>query len=121
MSKISISKITPWIHGYIGASILYYWMASSLLNPFAILLLIGFSLHLFVAKNDYKLIFPVVFLLLNAFMFLALFSEFSEFETLSRNAMLLLLVGIPYLGCNVIGALVMIKASANSTDITANA
>ena len=112
MNKISAIKLLPIANAYFLISIAYYWFeTSTLLNSVAIGLIVVFSLHLFVAKNGVKLIFPSIFITLNLFMFLALFSEFSEFPTLTNEAITLLSVGSFYLSLNVLSAVIMIRGN----------
>jgi len=110
---MKILKSNPYLflaNMYILLSILYYWLETlSGFNPIAYSLFIVFGLHLFAAKGKLKFIFPSIFLLINLYMFLALFSEFREFKTLNKDAMLLLGVGILYLGLNVLSAVTILK------------
>ncbi len=86
-----------------------------ILNPVALGFVVVFFLHLFVAKGNAKLIFPSIFFVINLYMFLALFSEFGEFSTLNSEAIILLGVGILYLGINVLCSIVMILNYYNPT------
>ncbi len=83
---------------YILLSIGYYWIGTTLMNPFVIGLLVIFSLHLFLAKGGLKLIFPIIFAIINLYMFLALFSEFREFPSTTKEALIMMSIGILYLG-----------------------
>lgn len=96
---------------FIIISIAYYWFETTLLNPVAIGLAIVFGLHLFVAKKETKIIFPTIFIALNLFMFLALFSELSEFSSFNRDASIMLIVGCLYLGMNVLSGIIIIRSS----------
>ena len=102
-------------NGFIVLSILYYWFSTQLLNPIAIGLALIFGLHLFGAKGDAKLIFPTLFILLNLYMFLALFSEFNEFPRISYDALQLLFVGGVYLTLNVLSGIIMIRYRKEDT------
>ncbi|MDF1698467.1 MAG: hypothetical protein P1U56_21630 [Saprospiraceae bacterium] len=119
MTKSISTTLLPWVNGYILCSLVYFWLGTSIYNPFAIALLIGFVLHVFKAKNEAKLVFPVLFICLNGFMFLALFSEFNEFPGLSKDAIILIGVGTLYLGLNILSGIVMIKSTITSTSIQA--
>jgi len=100
---------------YIFLSIVYYWIeTSSLLNPIAITLVLLFGVHIFIAKKQTKLILPIIFLVVNLYMVLALFSEFSEFSTLSNEALTLLFVGILYLGLNIASAIFILQYHISS-------
>ena len=116
MNKITSKTLLPIANSYIILSIAYYWLeTSNLLNPVAIGLMLIFGLHLFVAKGTSKLIFPSIFILLNLFMYLALFSEFSEFSTINKEAMKLLIVGGLYLGINILSGAIIILAIIQSS------
>lgn len=94
MNKITAKKLQPFANGFILLSIFLYGLETSLiLNPVAIAFFVIFGLHLFVAKGAGKLIFPFLFILINMFMFLALFSELSEFSTFNQEALIMLSVG----------------------------
>ena len=121
MNKITSKRLLPIVNAYIIISVLYYWFETpTLLNPVAIGLILIFGLHLFVAKGATKLIFPTIFILLNLFMYLALFSEFSEFTTVNKEALTLLIVGGLYFGINIICGVVIIleviRSSINYVD-----
>lgn len=113
MNKLTSKKLLPFANAYIVLSLLYYWIeTSSTINPVAIILIGAFALHFFVAKGAYKFIFPSIFIAINLFMFLALFSEFSEFETLSGAALSLITVGFLYLGLNIVSAIIIMMSSS---------
>lgn len=110
MAKTSTNSLLHIANAYIILSILYYWIETSvLLNPVAIGLALVFGIHLFVAKGVAKMVFPVIFIILNLFMFLALFSELSEFSSWNNDAIVLLVVGCLYLGLNILCGSVIIK------------
>ena len=112
INKITSQSLLPIANAYILLSIAYYWIeTSAFLNPVAIGLVVVFGLHLFVAKRNTRLIFPSIFIALNLFMFLALFSELFEFNTFNREAMILLGVGSLYLGFNILSGIVIIKGN----------
>jgi hypothetical protein len=109
MKNITSKTLLPIANAYIILYIAYYWLETpALLNPVAILLVIVFGLHFFVAKRIAKFIFPTIFIALNLFMYLALFSEFSEFINVNKDAMILLIVGGLYLGLNILSGVVII-------------
>ena len=108
MKNITVRKLLPIAHTYILLSLFFYWFETSFgLNPVALTFFVVFGLHLFVAKGAFKFIFPSIFAALNLYMFLALFSELSEFTTFNMEAFTMLSVGTLYLGLNIAGAVIM--------------
>lgn len=79
----------------------------------AITLISVFVIQWLMAEGMAKLIFPSIFIAINLFMFLALFSEFSEFSQLNREAVVLLVVGTLYLGLNIVSSIYIILKSGN--------
>jgi len=122
MKRPFISRLQPFANAYLLLSIGYYWMETGVLfNPLAIALLVIIGLHLFVAKGLWKHLFPSLFILINLFMFLALFSEFSEFESLTSDALILLSVGTLYLGLNIVSAVViLVNYSTSKSSLSSN-
>lgn len=118
MNKITAKKLQPFANGFILLSIFLYGLETSLiLNPVAIAFFVIFGLHLFVAKGAGKLIFPFLFILINMFMFLALFSELREFSTFNQEALIMLSVGSFYFGLNIISAVIMILANTTISSV----
>ena len=112
MRNIKSTTLLHFANAFIILSITYYWLETpGFLNPVAIGLALVFGLHLFVAKGMAKMIFPSIFIALNLFMFLALFSEFSEFTTINKDAIILLVVGGLYLGLNVLSGIIIIMGN----------
>ena len=117
--KWTSTRLLPFANAFIVLSLLYYWIeTSAFINPIAIILVGIFALHFFVARGFYKMIFPTIFIVLNLYMFLALFSEFSEFSTLDKNAMVLMTVGILYLGLNLVSAAIILHHNITSQIVT---
>jgi len=122
MKKWTSKRLLPFANAFIVMSLLYYWIeTSAFINPVAIILIGIFALHFFVARGFYKLIFPAIFILLNLYMFLALFSEFSEFSSLDKNAINLMIVGILYLGLNIISAAVIFHSNIRIESVSVKA
>ncbi|WP_299129216.1 hypothetical protein [uncultured Winogradskyella sp.] len=95
---------------FILASLLYYWMASSWLNPIAITLIVIISFQILKQKIVSGIIIGFIFILLNLYMVLALISELSEFKSVTDSFKIMLLVGSFYLGINIIsGSFMLIK------------
>ncbi|WP_299526883.1 hypothetical protein [Winogradskyella sp.] len=93
---------------FILGSIVYYWIASSLLNPIAISLLLIMGFQILKQKAISGIIISVIFILLNLYMVLALISELSEFKNIDSDFNTMLLVGGLYLGTNLCLGLVML-------------
>jgi hypothetical protein len=114
MKRINSKSLLFIANVYILLSIVFYWFeTSSPTNPVAMAFLAIFGLHLFVAKGNARLIFPGIFIIINLFMFLALFSEFNEFPTLCKEAITLLIVGTLYLGANITSSIIMLRSYFN--------
>jgi hypothetical protein len=112
MNKIGTKTLLPIANAYIILSITYYWVeTSNALNPIAICLFLIFGLHLFVAKSTFKLIFTSIFIALNLYMFLALFFEFGEFNSINKQAMILLGVGSIYLSINILCGFIILRGN----------
>ena len=115
MKSLKSNPVLFLANSYILLSILYYWLETiGGFNPIAYGLFIVFGLHLFGAKGRMKFIFPSIFLAINLYMFLALFSEFREFSSVTKDSMVLLGVGFLYLGLNVLSAIAIMKNADNS-------
>jgi len=114
VKKISSKSLLYFANAYILLSICYYWLETSVLfNPVATVLFVIFGLHLFAAKGNAKLLFPIIFGVINLYMVFALFSEFSEFPSITKDAIIMMTVGILYLGLNLFSAIVMILNTSN--------
>ncbi|WP_144374474.1 hypothetical protein [Winogradskyella sp. PG-2] len=103
-----LKPLTPEL--FILGSIIYYWIASSWLNPIAVVLLLIISFQIFKQKITSGIIITIIFIILNLYMVLALISELSEFESVTTNFKVMLLFGGIYLGLNLLlGFLMLIK------------
>ena len=94
---------TPWYlqlpEFVLMLSVLFYWYSTALLlNPVAILLMAVLILQLIFKNQVVGIIIPSSIALATAFLFLALISEFNEFESFTNDAALLLFVGLAFLG-----------------------
>ena len=95
---------------FILGSILYYWIASSWLNPLAISLLFIIGFQIIKQKIISGIILATIFILMNLYMVLALFSELSEFQSATDDFITMLLVGGIYISLNVfMGFIMLIK------------
>ena len=124
-----LNQIRKWIPElYLFVSVVFYWISTStLLNPFAILL-VAVLLALF--KWEMKIlgvIVSLVFLILSLYMVLALLSELSEFPSFSTDSKIMLGVGAAWLGLNIILAFLMLikwakhQSFSSATDKTQDA
>lgn len=95
--------------GYLVVSVLYYWVLSgTLLNPFAFGLLVAVALLLFFRSKTVGILFSLLFILVNLFMFAALMSEYRRFHEPTVASRDLLIYGSVYIGLNLLVALVML-------------
>ncbi|GEM_PF-317850 len=101
MRKKAILSLVPEI--YLICATVYYWiLTGTALNPFAIGLLLVLVFQLLSKKRIPGLIISSIFILLNLYMVLALLSELSEFEEPTGNYWKLLVVGALFLGLNLV-------------------
>lgn len=106
----NLKQIRKWIPElYLLASALFYWVSTStLLNPFAIFLVLVLS-SLFIWKSKtLGVVVGLLFLILSLYMILALMSELSEFSTFNSDAKAMLGIGAAWLGLNIILASMML-------------
>ena len=95
---------------FILGSIIYYWIASSLLNPIALFLILIICFQILKQKSTLGTTISIIFIVLNLYMVLALISELSEFESISKNFITMVLAGGLYLGLNLcLGFIMLIK------------
>lgn len=100
-------KFIPEI--YFLISVLYYWsMTSSIWNPFAIALLGIIILQLILKSRILGVLLSLLLIFANLFMFLALLSEYHEFNKSTKEARELLLFGSLYLGTNLLMAVLLL-------------
>lgn len=109
MQKQLLLKSIPELYMLFG--VLFYWVSTgTLLNPFAIVLLIVIGWQLYAQKSVSGIIIATIFLLLNLYMVLALISELSEFTSATSNFYQLLIVGTLFLGSNILaGTFMLVK------------
>jgi hypothetical protein len=104
----AIKPILPEL--FIFGSVIYYWLASSLLNPIALGLIAILSYQIISKKSISGLLISGIFILLNLFLILALLSEASEFNTFNQNYYNLIIFGSIYIGFNLLaGTLMFLK------------
>ncbi len=79
--------------------ILFYWVSTAVVfNPIAISLMVLFALQLRIQNRKMGVLLPSIILLICAYLLLALFSEFREFPAVNTEALVLLSVGLLFLG-----------------------
>lgn len=102
---------------YLIASVLFYWFfTATILNPFAIGLLIVLGFQLVYQRVGTGIAIAITFLLLNLFMVLALFSELAEFTERTTGFYELLIVGSLYLGANTfVSSMMILKYTRSKT------
>jgi hypothetical protein len=106
----SIKNIIPVLPElYLILAVAFYWIStSSKLNPIAIILLVVLIYQIIKRNKVLGLITATLFLVMNAYMILALFSELSEFQEFNSSAQQLAIVGFLYLCFNIIVATIML-------------
>lgn len=78
-------------------AVIFYWgSAGKVINPIAIVLIIGLILQIIFRNRTVGIIIPSLLILTSFFMLLALMSEFNEFPTFNADAKKLLFVGLSY-------------------------
>jgi len=83
-------------------SVLFYWVStSSLLNPVAITLFIIGIIMMLKRFRTLAVVVGVVYLIINAYMILALMSEFGEFSEINSQALSMLAVGGAFIVVNI--------------------
>jgi len=93
---------------YLICATLYYWiLTSSLLNPIAIALLAILIFQAISKKIITGLALAVIFIVLNLYMVLALLSELSEFTERNTAFDELLIMGSIFLGLNIVMSIIM--------------
>jgi hypothetical protein len=100
-------KLIP--EAYFILSVLYYWvMTGTLLNPFAMALLLGIAILLIFRNKALGLLLSLLSILINLFLFAALMSEYREFHEPTPASRDLILYGSVYLGLNLLMSLIML-------------
>lgn len=107
----TLKKYIPWIPEiYLILSVFFYWAnAGSLINLYAIALLILLAIVILVKNKAFNITISTLFLILNCYMVLAMLSELSEFPEFNDNARLMLTVGSIYLGIGLFLSIVMLR------------
>lgn len=109
MSKLNLKSIVPEL--FLIVSVIYYWiLTGNLFNPIAIGLLAVLLYLIFSKKSTLGLLLSIVFIALTLFMVMALISELSEFEEVTKAYNNLLIFGTLYLGINLcLGGVMFLK------------
>jgi hypothetical protein len=78
-------------------AVVFYWgSAGRVINPIAIVLIIGLILQIIFKNRIVGIIIPSLLILTSFYMLLALMSEFNEFPTFNAEAKKLLFWGLSY-------------------------
>ena len=93
---------------YFLASVIFYWLSSSFINPFAWGLPALYILQIIWKNIKPGIIFSAIIGLLSLFMLFALLSEFKEFPAGSREGMKRLIIGGVYFITNIVMAGIML-------------
>lgn len=94
----NIKKILLQLLEYILiAAVIFYWISSSaIINPIAIVLIIGLILQMIFKNKTIGLFIPSIIILASLYMLMALLSELREFSTFNYDAKKLLFVGLAF-------------------------
>ena len=104
---ITLKYIKPLLYWmpelYLVLAILFYWVSTAtLLNPIAFILLVLVVSQLIFNKKGIGIFLASLLIILNLYMFLALFSELSEFPAFTVSAQKLLFIGSGFLILNLV-------------------
>tara|TARA_R100001369_G_scaffold53752_1_gene80581 strand:- start:2824 stop:3207 length:384 start_codon:yes stop_codon:yes gene_type:complete len=104
---ITLKYIKPLLYWmpelYLVLAILFYWVSTAtLLNPIAFILLVLVVSQLIFNKKGIGVFLASLLIILNLYMFLALFSELSEFSAFTVSAQKLLFIGSGFLILNLV-------------------
>lgn len=114
-----IKNILPLVpEGYVIISLIYYWTQTSLFNPIAFVLLVLFVTQAIVQHKKMGIVMATIFMFLNLYMFMALFSEIAGLTTnvLNETAYKMHLSGLLYLGLNLCMSLVLLFKNFGKQD-----
>ena len=88
---------------YLILATIFYWVSTAtLLNPIAFILLVLIVSQLIFNKKGIGIFLASLLIILNLYMFLALFSELSEFSAFTVSAQKLLFIGSGFLILNLV-------------------
>jgi len=93
-----LKKIALQLPEYILiVAVIFYWKAAGvLINPIAIVLIIGLIVQIVFKNRIVGMIIPSLLILTSFYMLFALMSEFNEFTSFNSDARKLLFVGLSY-------------------------
>ena len=102
---ITLRYIKPLFYSmpelYLILATIFYWVSTAtLLNPIAFILLVLIVSQLIFNKKGIGIFLASLLIILNLYMFLALFSELSEFSAFTVSAQKLLFIGSGFLILN---------------------
>ena len=100
-------------------SVIFYWVSTShLLNPVAISLFIIGLVMMLKRFKTLAVVVGVIYLIINAYMILALVSEFREFPEINSDALVMLGVGGAFIVINIyIGLRLIINNVPNDGEV----
>ena len=99
---------------YFVIATLYYWSLTTIqINWIAIGLLVALGSLIFTKNKVLGIVIGSLLVIINLFLFLALFSEFSEFTSFNAEAKELLFVGSLFLGLNLLFSTLLLYKYAN--------
>ena len=116
MKTKDLISLSPELY-LLGATIYYWILTSNLLNPIAIILLCALTYQMTAQKLTTGLIIASLFIVLNAYLVLALISELSEFSEPNKDWANVLIFGTLFLGFNLLmGTFMFWKYIKRKTD-----
>ncbi len=106
----NLKEITLQLPEYllIGAVIFYWASAGTVINPIAIVLILGLILQIIFKNRVVGIIVATLLILTSFYMLMAVMSEFHEFPTVTFEAKKLLIVGLSYFLSTIVVSGIMI-------------
>lgn len=101
---------------YLILATLFYWISTAtLLNPIAFVLLILVVSQLIFNKKGMGVFVSCILIVINLYLFLALFSELREFSSFTSSAQKLLFIGGGFLTLNILMAIKLLLKHVDFT------
>lgn len=109
----SVSKWYPEL--LLIASVIIYWVLTAMLvNPVAILLIVLLVAQLRFKNKTFGIILSFIFMLLSAYMMLAIFSDIVHLDFFYPRGLLMLCFGSLYFGGTAYFAFILLKKNNNT-------
>ena len=109
----SVSKWYPEL--FLIASVIIYWVLTAMLvNPVAISLIVLLVAQLRFKNKNFGIILSFIFMLLSAYMMLAIFSDIIHLDFFYPRGLLMLCFGSLYFGGTAYFAFILLKKNNNT-------